>query len=146
MENTLENKSKFFARYWGQEVLNGNGLIYSATMKTKLSDNGDFLELKPLSSITDEDAIQGILLLYNESIEDLGEIIEISHRDTFSSITTIDKGTTFKTNRSIHHWEGILKIGSTESDFFCSKGYAVQWMKLSVETQIEFGWVKLKNN
>ncbi|WP_079242630.1 hypothetical protein [Chryseobacterium indologenes] len=65
MENTLENKAKFFAQYWGQEVLNGSGLVYSATMKTRLSDNGDFLELKPLTSITDEEIIEVLRLAHN---------------------------------------------------------------------------------
>lgn len=63
MENTLENKAKFFAQYWGQKFL----LSINRNIKFKIdSITIDFaidkyiptcLELKPISSITDEDAI-----------------------------------------------------------------------------------------
>ena len=59
MENTLENKEKFFAQYWGQEVLLGEDetihKLNAGDMAFGIQFN--WLELKPLSSITDEDAI-----------------------------------------------------------------------------------------
>ena len=58
-ENTLENKSIFFARYWGQHVL-----YFTSDFLRKINnltldsiENDDFLELKPLSQISDEDVI-----------------------------------------------------------------------------------------
>lgn len=58
-QNTLENKARFFAQYWGQYVL-----YFSSDFLRKIDnltldsvENDDFLELKPLSHITDEDAI-----------------------------------------------------------------------------------------
>ena len=147
-QNTLENKAKFFAQYWGQHVL-----YFSSDFLRKIDnltldsiENDDFLELKPLSQISDEDVIQGITYLYNITREALGEILEIKHYDTFSSITTIGIGCNFKTSRSIHHWSGTKKIGSVEADYFRSKGYALHYMDLSVEDLIEYGWVKLKEN
>lgn len=58
MENTLENKAKFFAQYWGQEVLTtffGSGFYIDRDLYP-ISSGSFFLVLKPLSSITDEDA------------------------------------------------------------------------------------------
>ena len=147
-QNTLENKARFFAQYWGQHVL-----YFSSDFLRKIDnltldsiENDDFLELKPLSQISDEDVIQGITYLYNITREALGEILEIKHYDTFSSITTIGIGCNFKTSRSIHHWRGTKKIGSVEADYFRSKGYALPYMDLSVEDLVEYGWVKLKEN
>lgn len=58
-ENTLENKAKFFAQYWGQHVL-----YFSSDFLRKIDnltldsvENDDFLELKPISKISDEEAI-----------------------------------------------------------------------------------------
>ena len=155
-QNTLENKTKFFAQYWGQDVLcrvifgkNKNEIIMHNTpcSNLKLGEIIDsYLELKPLSQISDEDVIQGITYLYNKTYEDLGEILEVKHYCTFSSITTIEIGCNFKTSRSIHHWSGTKKIGSFEADYFRSKGYALSYMDLSVEDLVEYGWVKLKEN
>ena len=93
MENTLENKAKFFAQFLGQHVL-----YFSSDFLRKIDnltldsvENDDFLELKPLSQISDEDVIQGITYLYNITREALVEILEIEQYDTFSSITTIIK-------------------------------------------------------
>ncbi len=56
MENTIENKIKFFAQYWGQK-LGGTKYTPQGLGINKSNLNSiDYLELKPLSSITDEDA------------------------------------------------------------------------------------------
>lgn len=65
MENTLENRSKFFAQYFRQNILSieFNNSIYNEVLKCipynwNGQENKCCLELKPLSSITDEDAIK----------------------------------------------------------------------------------------
>tara|TARA_R110000850_G_scaffold275955_1_gene416448 strand:- start:30214 stop:30549 length:336 start_codon:yes stop_codon:yes gene_type:complete len=50
-----ENKAKFFAQYWGQMV--GEGLNGTEDVHRANSAFTEFLNLKPLSSISDEDAI-----------------------------------------------------------------------------------------
>ena len=151
-QNTLENKAKFFAQYWGQKIIcfphNKNPIRYDNPNKLLAGtfERNAYLELKPLSQISDEDVIQCITYLYNITREALGEILEIKHYDTFSSITAIGKGCNFKTTRSIHHWNGTKKISSVEADYFRSKGYALPYMDLSVEDLIDYGWVKLKEN
>ena len=148
LENTLENKAKFFAQYWGQYVLyfTSDFLRKIDNLTLDSVENDDYLELKPLSQISDEDVIQGITYLYNKTYEDLGEILEVKHYNTFSSITTTRTGENFKTYRSIHHWKGTKRIRSAEADYLRSKGYALSYMNLSVEDLVEYGWVKLKEN
>lgn len=63
-ENTLENKAKFFAQYWLQRVLRipSDNIMPYTLQHPYLSDifmdndKGYYLELTPLSQITDEDA------------------------------------------------------------------------------------------
>lgn len=57
MENNILNKEKFISQYWGQKVGATN---YTSKMKVGKSNisNIRFLELKPISSITDEDVIE----------------------------------------------------------------------------------------
>lgn len=84
MENNIQNKAKFFAQYWGQHILRFS-LVDVNSPNSKPTDvvlptwvsykeynywsvlNG-YLELKPLSSITDEDAIE-VATIYNKSIK-----------------------------------------------------------------------------
>ena len=106
LENTLENKTMFFAQYWGQHVL-----YFSSDFLRKIDnltldsvENDDYLELKPLSHITDEDAIN---LGYGYA----------SHLKS-------------NLDRNI---DQLRKLG-----------FAVNYMDLSVEDLIEYGWVKLK--
>jgi hypothetical protein len=150
-QNTLENKAKFFAQYWGQKVLSdisnsGNKEIYPVDTSNMYGIDRSYLELKPLSQISDEDAIQGIMFTYNKTYDELGEILEVKNYFTFSDITSIELGRNFKTYRQIHHWNGDRKIGSKECDYFRSKGYALPYMDLSVDNLIEYGWIKLKEN
>ena len=77
-----------------------------------------YLELKPLSSITDEAAI------------DLAEILGWSRKDLYKRYIV----------RS-HTLGGLLS--QIELDFLRSRGYALPWMSISVEQQIKFGWIKL---
>jgi len=108
MENTLENKAKFFAQYWGQEVVplmgdlaKVDGLFLNWAPK----DESCFIQLKPLSSITDEDA------------KKLG----------YSSPLLLKKHSSF-------HVDELRGLG-----------YALWWHGLSIEKQIEYGWIKLKS-
>lgn len=136
-KNTLGNKAKFFALYWGQEVFVKSDAIrkvdWSPMVLTIGLDTIDYCLLKPLSSITDEDAIEfgrvlskyfaspnGMLKLRDDYFRDLGKI----HIKTF-----LNKGY-------------IINEGC---DYIRSKGYALPWMGLSVDDLIEYGWIKLTN-
>ena len=58
MENSLENKMKFFAQYYWQKVwkLNGVRMLVDSWIEEKSMIEKSWLELKPLSLLTDEDA------------------------------------------------------------------------------------------
>lgn len=79
MENTIENKAKFFAQYWGQSLYtklsyDGEGGLkpveYFSLSKGMIEEG--ILELTSLSDITDEDAIEvaKILLRKQRAIYD----------------------------------------------------------------------------
>lgn len=72
MEISIEIKAKVFAQYWGQTILQTpgvNGLF--EVNGIDLEDSSVFphckLKLKPLSSITDEDAIEVAKLIFEKS-------------------------------------------------------------------------------
>jgi hypothetical protein len=120
MKNTLENKAKFFAQYWGQNIL-----IYEPDLgyhrivnDYKIGNADEFVaELKPLSQITDEEFKK--LEIFPDSLDEEG------YRE----------GAPFS---------DYYYLRSEEVDFLRSKGYALPYMGISVEQQIEWGWVKLK--
>lgn len=92
-----------------------------------IMDKGFYLELTPLSQITDEDAIE------------VGKLYEYA-------------GETRKTQNDCFKEVGKDYIEDTGADalalrildYLRSKGYALPWLDTTVEEQIEYGWVKLK--
>ena len=69
MKNDLNNLRKFVALYWGQNV---GCTSYVKNFKISKSNilNVEFLLLKSLSDISDEDALDVYKVLYPDSIED----------------------------------------------------------------------------
>ena len=122
-QNTLENKARFFAQYWWQEVflLNSNkyritkSRFNAETLKQECS-----LELKPLSHISDEDAIEVSKIFGLGHLS--GAIKELILSIFRTSIN--DSGTTSSTN-GIKNWLHVF-------DYLRSKGYALPYMGLSV--------------
>lgn len=156
MENTLENKAKYFALYWGQSILRfpivdeqsphakpANVEIPSWALYKEYNywsvQNG-YLELKSLLSITNEDVMEvaKIYYSYNQyAYSDHNEYIEDITKEGRDIIQRLINGTLASHS---------MLILSNILDYLRSKGYALPWMGLSVEQQIEFGWVKLKEN
>ena len=124
LENTLENKAKFFAQYWGQYVLyfTSDFLRKIDNLTLDSVENDDFLELKPLSRISDEDAIE-----ISKEYPAFGSNIRNSVKELFQEFDDLELS---------------IKTG----DYLRSKGYALSYMYLSVEDLVEYGWVKLKEN
>ncbi|PZO33206.1 MAG: hypothetical protein DCE86_05470 [Flavobacteriaceae bacterium] len=135
MENTLENKAKFFANYWGQKKFVFPEIEKMTPQKIGVSYMDSFgvnnrsLILKSLSSI---------------SVEDLKNI-------GFGFPGGTDKiEFVFSPDNYSFHWVAKKGLNSTEGyfalkdfDYLRSKGYALPWMGISVQKQIEYGWVKL---
>lgn len=125
-EITLENKEKFFTQYWGQKVITNDNLssIGVATYVNGTSIILEYLLLKPLSSITDEDAIEVARIAgYTNVVYDM--------RKKKSLIRMVKD--------AISNHILTYKI----VDYLRSKGYALPWMGLSVEEMIDAGWIKL---
>lgn len=148
MENTIENKAKFFAQYWMQSVLR----YHIAGVPTSVDENvldlsrnnlkHAWLELTPPSKITDEHAIEVANMLYtalstgkiarNEkaiiSFGVDGDFLRL--HETFYEVILECKRETRKTKNN-YPVEVI--------DFLRSKGYY-----LGNVIEIEHGWIKLK--
>ena len=123
-QNTLENKAKFFAQYFSQHVL-----YFSSDFLRKIDnltldsvENDDYLELKPLSQISDEDAIK------------ISKEFHIFKSDIRNSV------------KELFQEFDVLGLSMETGDYLRSKGYALPYMDLSVEDLVEYGWVKLKEN
>ncbi len=139
MENTLENKAKFFALYWGQEVLttsqwkrlyrvenyflNDTWEVFKDEGVNQFNIDNIHLQLKPISSLSKYDfkLIEGNKIMNPESPNDSIDI-------TCGKIGNINLS------------------DLTTTDFLRSRGYALPWMGLSVEKLIEYGWIKLKED
>lgn len=145
MENTLENKSKFFALYYGQEALTrddgfrkfwklGSEVSIESSLSKYGYDYGYYLELTSLSQITDEDVIEVCKCMKWNRV--LPPNIEGHPLDFSVSISDFN----WVKNKSFD-W---TKINLHTADYLRSKGYALPWMGLSVEQLIEYGWIKLK--
>ena len=125
MENAIENKAKFFAQYWGQKVFQFRGGRLSTqkvgtTYMDKYGVTHRHLVLKPLSSITDKDAI------------------EVCNLFQYDNVPTTD----FCLSFCKRYMSRVIQ--STKAyQYLQSKGYALPFHDLSVEQLIECGWVKL---
>jgi len=132
MKNTLENKAKLFAQYWGQPILsldmNNNYPNQKPWFDFVYDENYNspsFLQLKPLSSITDEGLLEVAKIVgYRNIITDMRKKRELIRL----------------TKSAISSHVLVYKV----VDYLRSKGYALPFMGLSVEKQIEYGWIKLK--
>lgn len=183
MENTLEMKAKFFALYIGQKVMLDNieksnypmkivGFMdeknvqveYEAGLTSYYKTNETVsLLLKPLESITDEDAIEVAKILFHHTDPDYNidwEELEPSLGDIERSENGVNIEVT------VRCFEGIIKIGwdllfellndegkhtdltdlqkTWVIDYLRSNGYCLPWMGLSVEQLQEYGWIQLK--
>lgn len=169
MENTIENKAKFFALYWGQDIMKYyfedetfhiiQGFMHPNYLKAS------HLQLNPISQISDEDAIEVASIILNKKINPLqlirwdwrysvivnreksvqDENVEI---EMYVSITYDSCDIKFiwdyKHSKGVGQQERHCPNSVTAYDYLRSKGYAVTYMGLSVEKLVEYGWIKLK--
>lgn len=145
MENTIENKAKFFAQYWGQEVFFVPNLIWTGNppepsheewgeaivneyWMPKILNSTFPMFLKSLLDISDDEAIEVAKLEY---VGDKYFKVETGKTSVYLLHCFING------EYSTQNWRTV--------DYLRSKGYALPWMGLSVEQQIEYGWVTLTN-
>lgn len=121
-----EDREAFFALYWGQRVWRSpkTDKCYSVNVETLMITNRDFLELRPLSSITDEHANQGAKIIGCYSPGDDGSWYRrrILAPSFFESVATLQ-----------------------ETDYLRSKGYLVPFRHYSIQDLLELGVAKYAN-
>ena len=143
MENTLENKAKFFAQYYGQNLIHSsftNEINEVNGFLGNLNKNY-WLELKPLSQITNEDACE-LYRTYDNGFTNEYLKYKGVHEDEFLWFTS-----TYENGETYNYYIDLInlrKLTLNAVDYLRSKGYALPYNGLSVEKLVEYGWVKLK--
>jgi hypothetical protein len=159
-QNTLENKAKFFAQYFGQEIAEITKGSYTKKLGSIKVIDYDILKsvglermlkikyslkLKPLSKISDEDAIEVARILHGEE----GDFKIVYNADSLTSVSAFGRPCYAETIDIF--WIGDLRYETADSikilnayDYLRSKGYAIPWLDLSVKDLIEYGWIKLE--
>jgi hypothetical protein len=123
-------KSRFFAQYWGQEVCQTKGGRYKIDEDCFPLWDRSYLELKPLSKITDEDAEKLQYTLVN--VVGLDGLIRQNSIDLVKEV--------------VYNYEKVdclFMLPSSFSDLARELGYAIDWNNYKVSEQIELGWVQL---
>lgn len=131
MENT--DRTAFFAQYidqfvaWGRNSANDLQPYRALTCTSYEGTEIEYLLLKPLSAISDEDAIEVAKITYpGDGSWQIGKgIINLIQE---ASLTALDID-----------FETLFEI----VDFLRSKGYALPFRQYSVEQQVANGWIKL---
>lgn len=129
-----DQKAKFFAQYWGCNVLYVGGVGFQRVGfgRWNLRHPDFFIELTPLSQISDEDAIEVAKIL--DPMQEHGDYRQVlEYIDEFDMLLSDQ----IERNGAI-----VLNV----FDYLRSKGYALPWLGISVEEQIKLGWIKLKDN
>lgn len=131
---TKDLRSVIFQQYHSQYVNSSIGLC-----KLRDSDRVDeieWIELKKLSNITDEDAIEAIQMNVTEKYEELK--IESKNDDAVCY--------SFHTNRGgrLHGFLTYDDLRFNVYQYLQSKGYALPYMDYSVQDLVELGIYKLK--
>ena len=122
MENTLENKAKFFALYFGQKVFwhleygSEISILDSIHLDWKYGycDKGYCLKIRSVKKMLKKDT-DDFSLNFSYDINQYG----------------------YTQSKKRYDWT------ASNIDELRLRGYAVPWMGLSVEKLLEYGWIKL---
>lgn len=156
----MENKARFFALYWNQLILmqkNGLGVKRCIQAYWEKTIGSRYLELKSLSDISEEDAVEVARILRyntNEKIEvkvdhdsliaiyEDGQAVELYF--DFSGYCTYDNYKHIGYSSADGGFSESCYLFFVAMDYLRSKGYALPFMGVSVETMISWNWIKLK--
>ncbi len=136
-ENAPEEKAKFFAQYWGQNVqyYTTNGIDYPFQVNENFTEalGISYLLLTPLKNITDEDAIDVAKIVGWVSGTDANE-----YKKWIISFF----GDRFFGDRFSTVPELPIYISLQLLDFLRSKSYLLPYKDLSTKDLIAYGWAK----
>lgn len=131
MQNTIENKLKFFNQYFGQRVLKDTlvlelGICDGFYLSSSLYHLDNYhLELRSIDSITNDECVEVYDLLFD---------FTSAETHVFAKVCKI------KFLIENEDYSQIL------TDFLRSKGFLVPFMNLTTDQILEFGWAKIKEN
>jgi hypothetical protein len=129
-------KCRFFAQYYGQEILRWHQwVVTTPDSKVDLSipaveKSGWFIKLKPLSKITKEHIEKFAFLIFNSYFE----IKDIYQNASDTWVIIINEK---------YYLVQYKDCNQRQIDFLRSEGYAVPFDEYSVEDLISFGWAQL---
>ncbi len=138
-ENTPENKAKFFAQYWGQNVqyYTTNGIDYPFQVNENFTEalGISYLLLTPLKNISNEDAIEVAKINIGRLLPEMDErqLLQVAHRQL--------------NGISNNKYDGQFPIEFINMiDFLRSKSYLLPYKDLSTDDLIAYGWAKEKES
>jgi hypothetical protein len=125
---TIENKAKFFAQYlwktlWIKESVYGKEPFPINPQMLYEPSNEEYLKLKSLLKIIDEDAIQ---------------IAELVVGDRFENKIRIGQSYAFWLHKNPNY-----AVDWKVYEYLQSEAYAVPWMGLSVDEIVDAGWINI---
>lgn len=141
-------RSRFFAQYWGTKTLyvGGVGKVELGNGGWNLKHPYFFLQLKPLSKITDEDAIEIVKIIDSKSNKFINVNYSFAEKKELPYIKSVisDKGR-FDINDTFCFIidKKVIDFSLNIFDFLRSRGYVIPFMEYSVDDLISFGWVQL---
>ena len=147
--NPQQEKERYFAAHWGQKCYDTYGLLDYINARAFLEHNLYYghLELIPLSSITDEDAIEVARILTGISINEARVVMsnrmrEIRWQHYYVHLFPDLSGSIINTEAK---WEEGLDYYRLPKvyDYLRLKGYALPYGNRTVEELIELGWLKI---
>lgn len=126
----VQMKSRFFSLYWGQKIIKVddrddlvNPYVAHLTNDGRYTTLNTTIHLRPLTSISDEDAINVATMIVG---------------DRFENPKLIGQAYAFWLNKDPNYnldWKVV--------EYFRKKGYACPFEGLSVEEMEQLGWIKL---
>ena len=125
-------KSRFFAQYCGTKTLyvGGVGKVEVGNGGWNLKHPDFFLQLKPLSKITNEDAERLQYTLVN--VVGLDGLIRQNSIELVKEVVS-----------NYEQIDCLFMLPSSFTDLARELGYAIDWNNYKVSKQIELGWVQL---
>lgn len=122
-KNTPQNKAAFFAQYVNQPVyvMDGSNVVRLLRPTRVIAGPGDYLSLKSLSEISDEDAIEVARMFY---MKPNGKYSPDWCRKNMNHLSE-------------------LRI---TADYLRSKSYLLPFRDITVEEILSFGWARINND
>lgn len=137
MKNTLENKSKFFAQHWMQHYTFIQGSSFTINERAFPLDNDCFIILKSLKIIS----IDELIFLQKDKYESYqGKEIKLLDIIYGKENRIVIEVKISKEKAAVTYG---FELRPDHIDYLRSKGYALPYMRLSIEKQIEYGWIKI---